>query len=488
MALAMTASVNLHVLAEASAGRMLNCVAEGILVALFAWIVVRFVGRQNSGTRFAVWFVSLLAIAVLPAMGLLNLGSLTSVATRIGNTHSAITLPSSWALDLFIVWAVIAGIGLIKIGIGLWRLRQLRRSCALVDVASLDSLLQKTLDSFGQQIGQKRQVRLLKSDRLSVPAAIGFFRPAVVIPTWSLEELSPAELNVVLLHELAHLQRWDDWTNLAQKLLRAVFFFHPAVWFVESKLSLEREMACDDVVLAATSSPRAYAECLVSLAEKSFVHRGLALAQAAVSRMRQTTLRVSQILDGNRPGTTGVWKPAVGLLAAFSVVTVVAVSQAPELVAFKDKVPEISASVMHQSSIRPVAANSVLRPINASFVVPAQSKIRMGETKHHVQKVTTPVRHTVLAQKSIQRQEVSSVKPTLAKFGQNSANPRIVQTNGSSARTNIVPTEAVFVVMQGQTVGESGSAYWTICVWRVTVFNSRSGNIGNNAGIPAKSI
>jgi hypothetical protein len=321
-----------------------------------------------------------------------------------------------------------------------------------------------------------------------VPAAIGFFKPAVVIPTWSLEELSPAELNAVLLHELAHLQRWDDWTNLAQKLLRAVFFFHPAVWFVESKLSLEREMACDDVVLAATSSPRAYAECLVSLAEKSFVHRGLALAQAAVSRMRQTTLRVSQILDGNRPGTTGVWKPAVGLLAAFSVVTVVSVSQAPELVAFKDKVPEISASVVHQSGVRPVAANSALRPINASFVVPAQSKIRLGETKHHVQKLTTPVRRTVLAQTSIQRQEVSSVKPTLAKFGQSSVNPSIVQTNASSARTNIVPTEAVFVVMQGQTVGESGSAYWTICVWRVTVFNSRSGNIGNNAGIPAKSI
>jgi len=99
--------------------------------------------------------------------------------------------------------------------------------------------------------------------------ATGFFRPMIVIPAWALGELSTEELKVVLLHEAAHLERWDDWTNLTQKVLRALFFFHPVVWWLESKLALEREMACDDLVVAATSSPRAYAECLVSLAEKS---------------------------------------------------------------------------------------------------------------------------------------------------------------------------------------------------------------------------
>jgi beta-lactamase regulating signal transducer with metallopeptidase domain len=421
-------------------------------------------------------------------MSLLNLGSFTSLAIRVGTPHSAITLPSAWALDLFVVWAVIAGIGLIKVGVGLWRLRQLRRGCASVDVASLDSLLQKTLDSFGQQIGKKRQVRLLKSDRLSVPAAIGFFRPAVVIPIWSLQELSPEELNAVLLHELAHLQRWDDWTNLAQKLLRAVFFFHPAVWFVESKLSLEREMACDDVVLAATSSPRAYAECLVSLAEKSFLHRGLALAQAAVSRMRQTTLRVSQILDGNRPGTTGVWKPAVGLLATFSVVTVISVSQAPELVAFKDTPGTASASAIPASLVHTVALHSTPQPITASYRVPVKNTFHPSAAKRRIKTVATPFsERSVLAKNTDRNQEVSSPKPTLAKFEQRPVNPQTLRANASTASTNLVPTEAVFVVMQGQSDGNSGSAYWTVCVWRVTISNSRSGNI-NNAGIPAKKI
>ena len=99
--------------------------------------------------------------------------------------------------------------------------------------------------------------------------------------TKNVKELSTAELNSILIHELAHLRRWDDWTNLGQQILKALLFFHPAVWWIESKLALEREMACDDAVLAKTANPRGYAQCLISVAEKSFARRGLALAQAA---------------------------------------------------------------------------------------------------------------------------------------------------------------------------------------------------------------
>ena len=65
-----------------------------------------------------------------------------------------------------------------------------------------------------------------------------------------MQELSTLELNAILLHELAHLRRRDDWTNLIQKIVGALLFFHPAVWWIEKKLALEREMACDDLVLA----------------------------------------------------------------------------------------------------------------------------------------------------------------------------------------------------------------------------------------------
>ena len=171
-----------------------------------------------------------------------------------------------------------------------------------------------------------------------MPTAIGCSDQPSCFPSWALRELSQAELNAVVLHEVAHLRRWDDWTNLAQKILRALFFFHPAVWWVENRLSLEREMACDDMVLSQTANPRAYAECLVSLAEKNLLRRGIALAQAAVGRMRQTSLRVLQILDARRSNSAVIWKPAPWVIAGFSVACLCTAAHAPRLVAFGDPV------------------------------------------------------------------------------------------------------------------------------------------------------
>jgi beta-lactamase regulating signal transducer with metallopeptidase domain len=468
---------------------MLNCIVAGLLLALSAWIVVRFVGRQSSGIRFAVWYVSLLAIAVLPGLSLGNLGSFASVAAGARGPHWAITLPRSWALDLFLLWATIAILGLTRVGAGLWRLRQLRRSCVAIEVADLDPVLRRTWDSFDSY----RRVKLLVSERLAVPAAMGFVRPAVVIPAWSLRELSSAELNAVLLHELAHLRRWDDWTNLAQKLLRALFFFHPAVWLVENRLSLEREMACDDIVLAATSSPRAYAECLVSLAEKSFLHRGFALAQAAVRGMRQTTLRVSQILEGNRPRATGLGKPAIAVLAVCSVMTALSLSQAPELVGFRDSAPNaISEASAPPSAVRPAVVRSPLRPVSASYDLPAKTAIRARGSKPDRrnapatavgERIFAP---TVLARTTVFHEEFSAVQPTLANFKLRSSGPDLVLTDASSAPANTAPAEEVLVVMQAY--GEPGSTGLTICVWRVTVLPLRSTGQGRTAVIPAKSI
>jgi beta-lactamase regulating signal transducer with metallopeptidase domain len=323
----------LNQLARMSAESLLNCMLEGVAIGLFAWILLRIVGRRNSSTRFAVWFFALIAIAALPVL------SVAASSARVGSAGSAITVPSSWALVIFSVWATIAGIALFRVGVGLWQLRKLRASCTPIDATTLDPVVQETLRSF-QSV---RHVTLCQSASLRVPTAIGFVKPVVVLPVWTLQELSTAELNSILIHELTHLRRRDDWTNLTQQILKALLFFHPAVWWIENKLALEREMACDDAVLAETANPRGYAQCLISVAEKSFMRRGVALAQAAVNRVRQTSLRVTQILDVNRSSAIPVWKPAVYSLAAFFIACLVSLSQAPELISFKDQ-PETLAS------------------------------------------------------------------------------------------------------------------------------------------------
>ena len=264
----LTGPHDLHVLARIASDRILNSLLAGIAIAMLAWAVARLCDRRGAGTRFAVWFSALVAIASLPWVS--RLGANYSHSAT-GTSGSAMTLPASFASYLFIAWMVGAVLGLLRVGFSLYRLRQLRGTCAPVDLSQRNAALSASL----AEIQTHRRVKLCSSEAVRVPAAIGYFRPIVVFPAWALREIPAAELDAILLHELAHLRRWDDWTNLAQKIVKALFFFHPAVWFVESRLSLEREMACDDAVLAASFSPRDYAESLISLAEKSFLRHGV---------------------------------------------------------------------------------------------------------------------------------------------------------------------------------------------------------------------
>src|ERR1700684_4239416 len=261
---------NLQILAQVLTERLLNTAAAGVVLAGLVWVVLRLIGRQNSGTRFVVWFLALLAIIALPFFS--GSSFVASPSRTLPNIRGEIVLSGSWAFYLFAAWAVGAGLLLLRLGLGLLRLRRLRRSFSDVDLASLDPAIFRILRDFGS----RRQVTLCVSSDITIPGAIGFFRPAIVFPVWLLPQLSAEEIKVILLHELAHLRRWDDWTNLAQKVVKAVFFFHPAVWWIENHLTLEREMACGDLVLAQAASPRAYAASLISFAEKMRNVRGLA--------------------------------------------------------------------------------------------------------------------------------------------------------------------------------------------------------------------
>jgi beta-lactamase regulating signal transducer with metallopeptidase domain len=499
------AALNLNQLARISAAGMLNCMLQGIAIGLFAWILLRVMGRRNSSTRFAVWFSALLTIAALPVLGI------AASSAHAGSAGSAITVPGSWALDIVLLWAVIAGAALLRVGVGLWQLRKLRAACPVVDPEILDPVLRGTLQEF-QVV---RSVALCQSNRLRVPTAIGFVKPVVVIPTWALQELSTAELNSILIHELAHLRRRDDWTNLAQQILKALLFFHPAVWWIESQLSLEREMACDDAVLAETANPRGYAESLISVAEKSFMRRGVALAQAAVNRMRQTSLRVTQILDVNRSGAIRIWKPALFSVAAFSVACLVSLSRAPELVAFEDRLPELAvAPATNQNSFenRVLATPVIFHPEAAAEKLLRRDRIR-GGTSASKPALQNPERASSLVPLQAENAELQPLKREVsvqASFSSapeavpgGEAKPRhnsasllesqfVVPEAGMFAQTGSTPIghgatqQAVLVVLQSAQYEEAGPMLWRISVWRVTILDAS--RVPGGTRIPAKQI
>jgi hypothetical protein len=227
-----------------------------------------------------------------------------------------------------------------------------------------------------------------------------------------------------------------------------VFFFQPALWWIGRELTLEREMACDEMVLAAASNPREYAACLVSLAEKSFCRRGLALAQAAVSRMRQLSQRVSQILDVHRPVATKVWKPAVALLAAVSLAGMAATPYyAPRLVGFGDGLPS---SALASKADRPPmrqASEPSARLIPTKFERAPQVEQTMAP---EVGKIGSAPRPRLTPTKTPQ-QRMTWPKPLRASM----------QADADALQSWIV------IMQTGENDGSGRLTVWTVCVWRL---------------------
>lgn len=320
-------------LAQQAVARALNSLPEGLLIAGGAWLLLRVMGRENARTRFAIWLVALIGVAALPLVG----GFAPAAAGAAA--HPEWILPGIWATAFLIFWAVAGAVALARVGVGIVQVRRLCRSCGEVAEGELDAELWAAIDGAG------RRVRVLASEKARVPAAVGFRRPAIVLPEWALAELSTAELKPILIHELAHLRRRDDWTNLLQKAVRAALFFHPAVWWIDARLSLERELACDDAVMAATGNPRAYAGCLIEMLERGCARRGWTMAQAAMARARDASMRIARILHDGAPRSTRVGRAAMGMATSVALGCAGLVVFAPHLVGFAPEHGALTAGV-----------------------------------------------------------------------------------------------------------------------------------------------
>ena len=145
---------------------------------------------------------------------------------------------------------------------GLAGAERLRRRCIVLADGELVELARR----LGAALGIARPVALGVCDRLSGPLLLGVVRPLILLPPAVLTGWSPEQLEMALLHELAHVRRFDNLVNLAQRVVESALFFHPAVWWVSAWVRLERERCCDRLVVARTGRARPYAELLASLA------------------------------------------------------------------------------------------------------------------------------------------------------------------------------------------------------------------------------
>lgn len=218
----------------------------------------------------------------------------------------------SWLLPLFVVWLLIAAVRVGRVGLSFLRLCQLRRNSL-----PLAPEYELRLRRLAGDCPIKRKVRLGGLTEIGVPMVVGLLRPVILFPQKLVEELTADEFELILLHELGHVRRWDDWTNMGQKLAEAVFFFNPAILWVGRRLNLEREIACDDHVVSVTQESRTYAVCLARLAELTLMPRRPGLAPGAIFSKKQIVSRVELLLKRKRNANPQFSK--VGLLAPLGI-------------------------------------------------------------------------------------------------------------------------------------------------------------------------
>jgi GWxTD domain-containing protein len=185
---------------------------------------------------------------------------------------------------------------------------------------------QQRLDQLRARLRLSRTVALFESCLADVPVVIGYLRPVILMPVGLLAGLPAGQLESILLHELAHIRRYDYLVNLLQTFAEGFLFYHPAVWWISGIIRAEREHCCDDLVVATTGDAHEYAVALATLEQTRWSAREAALAATGGNLVK----RIRRLLyqpEGSRAALTPV--VAAGILTITAALAVVAWQAAP---------------------------------------------------------------------------------------------------------------------------------------------------------------
>jgi beta-lactamase regulating signal transducer with metallopeptidase domain len=410
---------------------------QAALFAVIAWIALRAMPNANATTRHSVLAAALIASLVLPvataAVSTFGFAwpspSVAPSTTTTTTTHAGavspprhvavesslerapaprrmnITLPRFVALGLVGAWLLGAAFVLLRLALSLLHLERLKKDSLPVPIEYRAQLLRWTAATKGS-----REVRLCRSNEIVIPIAVGLFDAMILVPERFLEELDPTDVDRIVLHELAHLRRADDWLNAVERVAAALLFFNPGIAWIAAQLDLEREVACDDWVLQ-QNDPLPYASCLAKVVETTiWPYRAMSAPGAFLTR-RAMSVRIERLLTTHRDvrvrtslGPAGLVVAAVtalGIVAAFvspsfaypapapvvAKAPAVAVAFTPHLVAAKTPQPEIRTEVINHYVT--VTAPPQAAPVSAPKQMP---KPAAAPTVHAI---PSAVAHTV---------------------------------------------------------------------------------------------
>jgi len=295
-----------------------------------------------AGTVFLCWDAPAVEFSALevfsitrPVMGQsLPAVRLPSEATLQPAFHAAAALP--WVVSLWLIGMLLFGTRFIG---GFLHARSLRLSGHRPVVAAL----QERVRVLAVSMGIRHPVAVVESFDVTVPMVVGIIRPLILLPSAALIGLSSDQLESVLLHELAHIRRRDLWVNFIQGLVEVMLFFHPAVWWMSSRLRAERELCCDDAVLDRGTSGPVYARALLRLSEQR-----LRVAHSAAATDGSLHFRIERLI-----GEVGPPQRSIRGLAAAFLFCCVGLMSAQQTLAAGDDLSQMVDEIMHMDITTP---------------------------------------------------------------------------------------------------------------------------------------
>ncbi|HEV2644576.1 MAG TPA: M56 family metallopeptidase, partial [Candidatus Elarobacter sp.] len=303
--------------AQALATYCVTALWMGVVIAVLAALVVRFWKPLDAASRYAVWYVALIAVVLGPLATTAALqhanrgpsvdelvaalsaapGVRASATIAVPKPGPRIALAPFAAFGGAALWLLVVLGGGARFAAGVVVLARLKRDALPL---APERRAELSLWNAHAAAARARRARLCVSDRVDVPVAVGLFDGMVVLPQHILDEFGAHDVDRFVLHELAHLERRDDWTTAFERLAQVVQFFNPVVHLIARRLDLEREIACDDRVVVETSDVRSYAVGLTRMAESTaWPHTALAAPAIFVTR-KQLSLRVEELLARRR--------------------------------------------------------------------------------------------------------------------------------------------------------------------------------------------
>ncbi|GLX78164.1 hypothetical protein tinsulaeT_15040 [Thalassotalea insulae] len=233
----------------------------------------------------------------------------------------------TWYQDVFdtlpyvsILWLAIVCLLAAKLLIEIYHVNQLPN---IATVAASEELSQR-VEHLASQIGLTKTPQLLISLKAEIPMALGWIKPVILIPVAMLSGLTPAQLDMLILHELAHIRRHDYLVNFIQTLVEILLFFHPCVRWISKQMRNEREYCSDDIAVGVSGTPIAYARTLADTATICSKHRHHAIPTMAMAAsggdLKQRVVRLVDQQHCSSADDSGKFLATVLIL--FSVVAV----------------------------------------------------------------------------------------------------------------------------------------------------------------------